>query len=215
MSSAPVSEPPAPRPAPEPFSPAVLAELWRRPHRLYELVLAAPDRVGASFARSGAPGSCLVLLLCGAALFALPYGLVLGWDSWWRVSIPYLGSTLICLPSLHVCASFIGARVSMAQVLAIGLLLSAAAGAFTLGFSPILAFLRFTMESEATQISWVSISNALLYVALGAGIVQLWRCFAGAHGWTDSALFALVLVFWHGVFLYVFRQVHRVLELAA
>jgi hypothetical protein len=71
--------------------------------------------------------------------------------------------------------------VTTAQVLVFGLLLSVSAGGLELDFSSILAFLRSTMESEASQISWASISRLLLCIALSAGFIQLWRRFAAAR----------------------------------
>lgn len=190
-----------------------MATAWRNPLAALELVLAAPDRIGASLGAERSLRSLGLLLLAASALFALPYGLVLGLGAWWRVSVLYLGSTLLCLPSLHVCASFVGARLSGSQALVLALLLPAAAGAFTLGFAPIVCFLRWTMENDAAEVPWTAISRFLLCIGLAAGVIQLWRCFLAARRNADLALLALVLCLWHGIFLYVFARMFRVLAL--
>lgn len=204
---------PAPRPPAEPHgSNDVDLALWQ-PLRTVDIVLATPERVAANVDGELALGRlAAVFLLCGL-VFAVPYSCVLGVDSWWRVTALYLGSTLICLPSLFVFTSYMGTRVKLAQIVVLALMIPASAALFTLGFAPILKFLQLTMGTESKEIGWTSISKVLLGIALAAGIVQLWRCFLGSRQKTNPALLALVLIVWHGVFLYVFTRMFRVLEL--
>lgn len=125
----------------------------------------------------------------------------------------YLGSTLIRVPSLFVFTGYTGTRVSLAQILVLALMIPASAALFTLGFAPILEFLRLTMAEEPKEIGWDSISKVLLGISLAAGIIQLWRCFLGSRQKANPALLALVLLVGHGVFLYVFTRMFRVLGL--
>jgi hypothetical protein len=197
----------------EPHVDAAVAQALWHPLRTIDVVLASPERVGANVEQRVALWRlALVFLACGA-LYALPYGCVLGSDSWWRVIALYLGSTLICLPSLHIFASYLGQRVALAQVLVLALTIPAVAAVFTLGFAPILCFLRETMSPQGGEISWRALSSSLLGIALGAGIVQLWRCLYAARLFASGLLLPLVLLVWHGVFLYVFVRMFRVLDL--
>ena len=222
-------QPPARRASPAPAAPgsptapdapagphtdAELTAALRRPLRLIDLVLAVPERVAANVAEQHAlPRLALCFALTGA-LFAIPYGLVHGLDSWWILVPLYLGSTLICLPSLHVFSTYLGFRVDWGQTLVLALSLPAAAALFTFGFAPILGFLRATMDAGATEISWRAISRVLLAVALLAGIGQLWRCALQARRRDGTAFLVLVGV-WHAVLLYVIVRMADLLGLFA
>lgn len=186
--------------------------LWH-PLRTVDVVLASPERVAANVDARVALGRLVVVFLVCGALFSVPFGFVLGVESWWRVAMLYLGSTLICLPSLYVFTSYTGTRVSLTQILVLALIVPASAAVFTLGFAPILEFLTVTMSPEHTTIDVRSIARVLLGISLAAGIVQLWRCFLGARQQPQPVLLALVLLVWHGVFLYVFVRMFRVLAL--
>lgn len=189
--------------APEPHSAEEIEAALRRPLRLVDLVLAAPQRIAANVERELALIPLALLFLLASVVCAIPYGCVLGSDSWWRVVVLYLGSTLICLPSLHVFSSYLGMRVSLPQILVLALTIPAVAALFTLGFAPILAFLRATMDASSEQVSWRTLSNALLAIALLAGIAQLWRSLLAAKGFRAHAGFVVVLLVWHGLFLHV------------
>ncbi len=202
-----------PRPPSTPHSQAdVGIALWH-PLRTVDVVLATPERVAANVDGEVALGRlAFMFLLCGL-VFAIPYSCVLGIEDWWRVTTLYLGSTLICLPSLFVFTSYMGTRVSLAQIVVLALMIPASAALFTLGFAPILEFLRLTMGDASKEIGWASISKVLLGISLAAGVIQLWRCFLSARQHANPALLALVLVVWHGVFLYVFSRMFTVLGL--
>jgi hypothetical protein len=183
------------------------------PLRAIDLSLAEPDRVGANVVAGIALSRIALVLLLTSLVFAIPYGLVLSLEAWWKVVALTLGSTLICLPSLFVFSSYLGQRMRLEQILVLGLTIPAVAAVFTLGFAPILAFLRATMTDESTQVPWRSISNILLSLAVLAGVAQLWRTWRAAREAAPSNLFALVLLVWHAVFLHVILRMGSVLQL--
>ena len=185
----------------------------RNPLRAIDLTLAEPDRVGANVVAGVALGRIVAVLLLSSLLFAIPYGCVLSLREWWKIVALTLGSTVICLPALFVFSSYLGQRMRLEQILVLGLMIPAVAALFTLGFAPILAFLRATMSDSAMQVPWRSISNVLLSLAILAGIVQLWRTWRAAREAAPSDLFALVLLVWHAVFLYVMVRMGSVLHL--
>ena len=215
--SAPGLPEPLPRfaasPPNEPHSADFVAGALANPVRAIDLVLATPERVGANLVRASALGGLARVFLLASVLFAIPYGIVLAPESWWKIVVFYLGSTLICLPSLHVFASYLGQRLSLLQILVLALTVPAVAALFTFGFAPILAFLRLTMEGGSGQVPWRAISNLLLAVAALAGIVQQWRTLLAAKGAARSALFPLVLTFWHAVLVYVMARMGSLLGL--
>jgi hypothetical protein len=88
------------RKKPEPFAEHELAAVWSHPVKLVDLVLSAPERVAVNLERGRSLGALALALFAASAAFAIPYGLVHGSLAWWRVIALYLGSTLICLPSL-------------------------------------------------------------------------------------------------------------------
>jgi hypothetical protein len=215
-SDAPSVAPQLPTPRPKPAAPFAAAEIdsaWLRPLRIFDLVLSAPERVAVNLERSLALGALALLFLVAAAVFALPYGLVLGLDAWWRIAALYLGSTLICLPSLYVFASYVGVRVGPAHIAVLALTIPAVAALFSFGFAPILGFLRATMGAAEGELSWRAVSQVLLFVALAAGVVQLWRCLLASRSVSQRGLLVAVLVVWHGVFAHVLLRMADVLAL--
>jgi hypothetical protein len=206
--------PPIPRVRPAaPFAAADVDGAWSRPLRIFELVLSAPERVAVNLERSLAVPALALLFLAAAAVFALPYGFVLGLDAWWRIAALYLGSTLICLPSLYVFASYIGVRVGPAHIAVLALTIPAVAALFSFGFAPILGFLRATMGPAEGEVTWRQISQVLLVVALVAGVLQLWRCLLASRAAAQRGLLVAVLVVWHGVFAHVLLHMADVLAL--
>ena len=162
------------------------------------------------------------VLLLASVVGALPYGMVLGVAAFWRVAVLYLGSTLICLPSLHVFSSYLGLRVAPLQTVVLALTIPAVAAVFCAGFAPIVGFLRVTMDEAAGHLSRRAVSGVLLWFALAAGIAQLWRCaLAGRRPVAVDAppvpfqepLFLALILAWLGVFLYVLTRMGTVLSL--
>jgi len=197
----------------EPHSDADIGAALYSPLRTVDLVLATPERVAANVDARLSLGRIALLFLAAGFVFTVPYSLVLGLGSWWRLTALYLGSTLICLPSLYVFTSYSGARTSLGQVGVLALLIPASSAIFTLGFAPILEFLHRTMDKDSDGVGWSSISTAMLGVSLAAGVLQLWRCFFEARRQPNPLILGLVLVVWHVVFVYVFVRMFTVLEL--
>lgn len=191
----------------------IRAALWN-PLAMVDLVVAAPARLVANVDQRASIGLVALALLLGAATFAIPYGLVLGVDSWWRVAALYLGSTLICLPSLHVFSAFLGLRATFVQTTVLALTIPASSAVFTLGFAPILGFLRSTFDPASRQVSWRDVSSVLLVIALTCGVVQLWRCLYWWRSATVQWFLPFVWVAWHVVFAYVLLRMAHVLGLA-
>ncbi len=218
-SSPPPSVDPSPRPRPprvpvEPYSSSEIAASLRSPLRLIDLVLETPDRLAANLESArGGPALALAFVLAATA-FATPYGIVLGLNSWWRVAALYMGSTLICLPSLYVFARYVGVRVGPLQIAVLASSIPAVAAMFSFGFAPVLAFLRATMETENAEISWRDISRLLLATALVAGVARLWNCLLRARGLDSRRSLVIVLLGWHAVFLHVLFRVADVLGLS-
>ena len=221
-------EPPAdPRPPPRrstaasarvlpPAEPHSLEEIRRalgRPDLLVDLVLAAPRRLASDIASRANTGPVATLLAVASVAFAVPYGCVHGFGSWWRMVPLFLGTVAICFPSLHVFCSYLGLRVTLAQNLVLALTISAVAAIFSLGFAPILAFLRLTIDPGAHEVGWESLSVLLLAASLLAGIAQLWRCLRGWNGMATPRSFAIVLLFWHVMLIYIFARMGTVLGL--
>ncbi len=199
----------------EPFAAHELSAALARPQRWIDVVLAGPARIAANIEHGRSLGALALVLLLASTVFALPYGLVIGVgvEAWWRVIALYLGSTLICLPSLHVFSSYLGLRASLAQVAVLALTIPAVAALFSFGFAPILGFLRLTMSADDVSISWRAMSSILLSVALLAGVLQLWRCIFSAQHSSLRAGFVVVLLVWHLVFAHVLLRMASVLGL--
>lgn len=202
-----------PRVAPAPLDQAFVDSALVNPLKAIDLTLAEPARVGANVVAGIALGRIAFVLLLTSMLYAIPYGCVLSPAAWWKVVTLTLGSILICLPSLFVFSSYLGQRMRLEQILVLGFTIPAVAALFSLGFAPILAFLRLTMTDESKQVPWRSISNVLLALAVFAGIVQLWRTWWSARNAAPSTLFPFVLMIWHAVFLHVLFRMGSVLKL--
>jgi len=201
------------RPPPKPYDLDEVLAALRNPLRLFDLVLSAPDRLAASLEseRAGLELAC-AFVLAGTA-FATPFGLVIGWTSWWRIAALYMGSTAICLPSLFVFARYVGVRVGPLQITVLASTIPAVAALFTFGFAPVLAFLRATMAAEDSSITWLDMSRVLLVLALIAGVARLWRCLVGARALDSRGSLVLVLLGWHAVCLHVVYQMSDLLGL--
>jgi hypothetical protein len=176
-----------------------------------DVVLGEPERLAADAQQGGSPGALIGLLLLASTAFAVPYGCVIGWQASWKVAALYLGSTLLCVPALHVFAAYLGVRARLEQNLVLALAIPAVAALFTCGFAPILGFLKLTMGASGSAVRWEGMSLMLLSAALLAGVGQLWRCLARMRGIGTSGSFPIVLLGWHVVFLYVMQRMATVL----
>jgi hypothetical protein len=182
--------------------------------RLVDVVLAAPERLAANVFRRHLLPRVVGLLAVVSLVAAVPYGCALGVHFWWRIPVLFLGSTLICLPSLHVFGSYLGMRLRLAQNVTLALTIPAVAAMFSLGFTPILAFLRWTITPDDSAATLDALAILLLVTALAAGVGQLWRCVASVPELIIRRG-QFLLVGWHAVFLYVVVRMARVLELTA
>lgn len=152
-------------------------------------------------------------MLFAGSVFAVPYGLVHGLDAWWRIIALYVGSTLICLPSLHVFTSYLGVALRPTQVAVLALTIPSVAALFTFGFAPILGFLRATMDPNSDLVDWRQTSTALLSLALLAGVLQMIRCLVAAESLNARRRLYGVLVVWLVAFGHVLLRMGRLLEL--
>ena len=191
-----------PSPPASPYEASELRSVFLQPQRALELVLTERERLIETVARRRDLWTVTGVLLYASVVFALPYGAVLGPDRFWRLAALFLGSLLICLPSLQVFSAYVGFRTSGRQSLALGLLITSTASLFSFGFFPILWFLRATMLPDST-LEPGHLSVALILISLGAGLVHLHRCMPRLAGGTAYTVLTLM---WQGLLIFI---VHR------
>jgi hypothetical protein len=205
--------PAAPSVTPAPaLRPEDLRAILRRPHHVLDLVLTEPGRLATTIAGGRLLGWVIGVLLGTSALLALPYGLVLDPERFWRVVLLYLGSFAICFPSLPVFSAYVGCRITPVQNLALGLIVSAVAAIFTFGFFPILWFLQATMRDDSALVTPYHVSVTLLSFSLLAGVGHLFRCFFGLRRRVASS--AALLVGWLSLVIFITYRMALLLELA-
>lgn len=171
---------PARTPAPvfEPFSHDELRACLTRPARNLDVVLAGRGRLIANV--NGQAHLVILLAVLGfcSVLFTLPFAAVDGAANSARLALLFAGSALICFPSLHVFASYLGLRLSLEQNLALTLVIPAATALFTVGFAPIYWFLTATMPADS-NVSGTATRVVLLVAAMLLGLSHLNRCLFG------------------------------------
>src|ERR1041385_1770536 len=123
---------PDPQPVPATVPPAAfqLDELRRplaRPHTVLEIVLAERARLVATVRRGANLGLLVALLVATSILCTVPFAMVRNAVRAGDLAVLFLGSTLLCFPSLQVFSSYLGVRASPAQNLVLALLVPAAA----------------------------------------------------------------------------------------
>ena len=208
----------APRPAslaplPEPYAPSELRSgLWN-PIRWVDLILVSPKRLAATVSNHVEIALLTVIMLVVSVVMALPFGAVLGWARTWQIAALFLGSLLICFPSLHVFSAFLGCKVSLAQSLVLALIVSSVASVFTLGFAPILWFLKTTMVQGGNDLAPGEIAVVLLSTSMIAGVVHLARCIAGHPALRPSRAYPWLLTGWVGLLTFITYRMARALEL--
>lgn len=165
-----------PEPEAMPFAHGELTACLSRPHRMLDIVLGERLRLAANL-RTGNNMATLVavLLLCSVA-FAVPFALIDGPSRVAHIALLFLGSVLLCFPSLQVFGSYLGVRMHPAQNLAIALVIPSAAALFTFGFAPIYWFLDFTMPIEAGIQGSTATRVVLLVFSLLLALSHLNRC---------------------------------------
>jgi predicted MFS family arabinose efflux permease len=199
----------------QPFSRQELRGMLRAPLRMVDLVLGERRRLAANVAQEHRLPSVLLVLVAATAVFALPFGAVLGLHDFWRVAALLLGGVAICVPSLHVFGRYLGARLSWAQTLSVSLSASAVTALFTFAFAPILAFFRATM-SDSAVVTPGAMSVLLLVCALAAGIGQLFRLpLADPSLRRLSSTFIVLLIPWVVLYLFITVRLATVLGLIA
>ena len=151
------------------------------------------------------------LLLFASLLFSIPYGVVLGFGRLWHVAALFVGSMLICFPSLQVFSAYIGLKIDTQQNFSLALLITSVAAIFSFGFFPILWFLDVTMNDESV-ITSANISLGLLTISILAGLAQLGRCLLIARG-TKLHTSPYLLFAWQGLFLFIAFRMAGVLEM--
>ena len=82
--------------------------MLRAPLRMADLVLGARRRFATNVAQEHRLPTLLLVLTVATAVFALPFGAVLGLAGFWRVAALLLGALAICIPSLHVFGRYLG-----------------------------------------------------------------------------------------------------------
>lgn len=164
------AEPPA-----EPFAAAELSASIVHPARMLDVVLGERKRLVANLRSGHELRVLLAALFVCSVLFAIPYGLVDGWDRVLHVAVLFLGSSLLCVPSLLVFSSYLGVRMHWSQHLAIALIIPAAAALFSLGFAPIYWFLDYTMPADEGA-GGTATRVVLLVFALVLALSHLNRC---------------------------------------
>jgi hypothetical protein len=184
----------------EPFAHAELAETLRRPYRLLDVVLGERQRLAANLRGGVAIPALLGALLLCSFVGALPFAAVDGLDRVAHIAMLFLGSVLLCYPSLQVFGAYLGIGLHPAQCLAIALVIPSAAALFTLGFAPIYWFLELTMPERVAGSNVTRILLLVLSLALALSHVN--RCLYGdarltplRQNWALWAGWQLLLVF--------------------
>lgn len=199
----------------QPFSRQELRGMLSAPLRMVDLVLGARRRFATNIAQEHRLPTLLLVLAIATAAFALPFGLVLGLDRFWRVAALLLGALAICVPSLHVFGRYLGAGLSWAQTLAVSLAATAVTSLFTFAFAPIVGFLRVTM-TEPSDIPWRDMAVLLLGCALVAGIGQLFFLMRGEPVLRRlGRSFGLLLIPWLALYIFITVRLATALHLFA
>lgn len=187
----------------EPFTRAELfAALWR-PQRWTDLLLADRERWMLTVTHGQHAGLLIAIMLVTSVLYALPFGLVLGFERFWHIAALYLGSVAICLPSLHVFAGYLGLGLRAGQTFALGVLVSAVASIFSLGFAPIVAFLHATMDPTNSAGAMAGLACTRLAVALFAGMGQLMRSLRLRAGHERVGSLRLLMLVWQCLLMFI------------
>lgn len=197
-----------------PFAAAELRACVVRPQRLLDVVLVERQRLVASVLQ---PAHLLLLvgaLLVTAVAFAVPFGLVEGARRGGHVALLFLGSVLLCFPSLQVFGSYLGVRLTVAQNLALALLIPSAAALFAFGFFPIHWFLLATTASDAS-LTTSGVRIALLAASLLLGMSHCNRCL-----FLDPSLKAFrsswpLWIAWQALLVFITWRMARALDLLA
>lgn len=187
--------------------------MLRAPLRMADMLLGARRRFAMNVAQEHRLPTLLLVLTVATAVFALPFGAVLGLAGFWRVAALLLGGLAICIPSLHVFGRYLGAGLSWAQTLAVSLAATAVTSLFTLAFAPIVGFLRATMTG-AMFVTWDAMAGLLVGCAFVAGIGQLFRLLHGEPMLRRlGPSLSVVLLPWLALYVFITARLAYVLGL--
>jgi hypothetical protein len=112
---------------------------------------------------------------------------------------------------------YLGFSVAPLHSVAVGLVISATAGAFTFGFAPILWFVDLTSPfAGASRIGTAHLAIGFLGTSLVMGLVQLGRCLFGKGGLSRrGAGYSLLVLVWLALFLFITWRMGLVLGIVA
>jgi hypothetical protein len=201
-------------PAPLPFDAATISRAMRRPDIAMELVLASPGRFAATLMTRERFWLALATAVV-AATFAIPFGLYFGPTKVMHVAALFVGSVLVCYPSLHVFTAYVGLSLRAEQSAALAMLTAAVASTFSLGFAPIVFFLRETIDGGSTARAMAPVVGALLTVSTIAGMVQVLRCVLSESFGVRGIWFAFVMFGWFVLLGFIAMRMADVLGLSA
>ncbi len=170
-----MTDPTLPLPPNAPFTRGELRACAFQPQRTLDVVLAERGRLVASVLSGHALLTLVALLTMCSLVFTAPFAAVDGAHRVGHVAMLFLGSVLLCFPSLQVFGSYLGVRLSLAQNFTIALLIPAAAALFTFGFFPIYWFLAATMPTQGA-VTGTSIRVVLLVCSLLLALSHCNRC---------------------------------------
>ncbi|MEM9862480.1 MAG: hypothetical protein AAF938_12735 [Myxococcota bacterium] len=196
----------------EPFARSELLRVSFRPLRWIDLLLSERERWTCTVVEGRQTGVLVTIMLAASLLYALPFGLVLGFERFWHVAALYLGSVAICLPSLHIFAGYLGLGLRVSQSLSLGVLVSAVASIFSLGFAPIVLFLGSIMPESGTM---QSMAYVLLGVSLFAGMGQLMRSLRIRAAQENVSNLTTLMLVWQCLLLFITYRMGAFLGLGA
>jgi hypothetical protein len=190
-----------------------LRAMLRAPFGLADLVLGQRRRLAMNMAQEHRLPTLALVLTAATVGFALPFGAVLGPARCWRVAALWLGGVAICLPSLQVFGTYLGARLTWMQTLCVSLTASATAALFTFAFAPILAFVRLTM-AEGRVVDAHDGATLFLVVSMLAGVGQLLRFLRRGTALAPVGRSLEPVLFpWLALFLFINLRLASVLDL--
>ncbi len=143
-----------------------------QPLATIDLVLAGPARLADALVEQVQRRKLAVLLLATAALWGVPYAVIASPTAPWSVPVTLLGALLVCLPSLYVFGAYLGLKVTLWQVVALGLITPAVTAVFLFAFGPVLWFFDATTPGGVAA----ELGIFLFVAAFLAGSIHVHRC---------------------------------------
>ena len=136
------------------------------PWKLIDMVLARRDRIAATMRDETNAGYLILMLLTVSLLFPVPFSLMSDRKTYYDVTLIYTGTLLICFPSLFIFSRYLEIDLSPAQVALVALLISACASILSLGWAPVIWFVKTTQSDGGSLFNemtdWFLWSSLLL-----------------------------------------------------